>query len=57
MDWKLVLIGAVMTLVGGLIVWRFRKSPFNRELPAGCAMSFGVLLLGVGLLSLLFGLL
>jgi hypothetical protein len=57
MDWKLLLIGVVLTLVGGLIVWRFRKSQFNKELPAGCAMSFGVLLVAVGLLAVLFGLL
>jgi hypothetical protein len=57
MDWKLLLIGAVLTLVGGLIIWRLRNSQFNKELPAGCAMSFGVLLVAVGLLSVLFGLL
>lgn len=57
MDWKLLLIGVVLTLVGGFIMWRFRKSPFNKELPAGCAMSFGVLLVAIGLLSALFGLL
>ena len=56
MDWKLLLIGLALTAVGGLIVWRFRKSPFNKELPAGCVMSFGVLLVAVGLLSLLFSL-
>ena len=57
MDWKLLLIGAVLTLVGGFIIWRLRNSQFYKELPAGCAMSFGVLLLAIGLLSVFFGLL
>lgn len=57
MDWKLLLIGVVLTLVGGLIIWRFRQSRFNKELAAGCAMSLGILLAGTGLLTAIFGLL
>ena len=57
MDWKLLLIGLVMTLVGGFIIWRFRKSSFNKDLAPGCAMALGILLAGTGLLTAVFGLL
>lgn len=51
MDWKLLLIGALTAVVGGLIVFRFRKSNFNRELGAGCLMTVGVLMLLTGVLA------
>jgi hypothetical protein len=57
MDWKLLLIGLALTLVGGFIVWRFRTSSFNKDLAPGCAMALGILLLGTGLLTAIFGLL
>ena len=51
MDWKLLLIGALMAVVGVLIVFRFRKSNFNRELGPGCLVAGGLLLLLTGVLS------
>jgi hypothetical protein len=57
MDWKLLLIGLAMTLVGGFIIWRFRNSSFNKELAPGCFMALGILLAGTGVLAALFGLL
>lgn len=51
MDWKLLLIGALMAVLGGFIVFRFRKSNFNRELGPGCLMAAGMLMLGIGILS------
>lgn len=51
MDWKLLLGGVGLTLVGGLIVFRFRKSNFNRELGAGCVMTIGTLMLMTGVLA------
>ncbi|MBK8839343.1 MAG: hypothetical protein IPO30_11795 [Hyphomonadaceae bacterium] len=51
MDWKLLLIGALMAVVGALIVFRFRKSNFNRELGPGCLVAGGLLLLLTGVLS------
>lgn len=55
-DWKLLLIGAVMTAVGGIVSWRLRKTQFNTEISAGCGMAFGLLLAGTGFLTMLFGL-
>jgi predicted permease len=55
-DWKLLLIGAVMTAIGSIVVWQFRKSRFNVEIAAGCGMAFGILLAGTGFLAMLFGL-
>ena len=57
MDWKLLLIGLVLTLVGGFIIWRFRQSSFNKDLAPGCAMALGILLAGTGVLTAIFGLL
>lgn len=54
MDWKLVLAGLVIAAIGGFVVWRFRKSNFNRQLGAGCVMAFGLVTLGTGLLTILF---
>ncbi len=51
MDWKLLLIGTVMAVLGFFIVFRFRKSNFNRELGPGCVMAVGVLLLLIGVLA------
>ena len=45
MDWKLLLGGALMAVLGGLIVFRFRKSNYNRELGPGCLMAIGMLML------------
>ena len=57
MDWKLLLIGLGLTVVGGFIIWRFRTSSFNKELAPGCAMALGILLAGTGVLTIGFGLL
>ena len=51
MDWKLLLGGALMAVLGGFIVFRFRKSKYNRELGAGCLMAFGMLMLLTGVLA------
>ena len=51
MDWKLLLGGALMAVLGGLIVFRFRKSNYNRELGAGCLMALGMLMLLTGVLA------
>ena len=55
MDWKLLLIGVVMAVIGGVIMWRFRKSKFNSDLGAGCVMALGLVLVGTGILTALFG--
>jgi LPXTG-motif cell wall-anchored protein len=57
MDWKLLLIGLVLTLAGGFVIWRFRKSSFNKDLAPGCAMALGIFLAGTGVLTAIFGLL
>lgn len=54
MDWKLFAVGAVVALIGGNICWVLRKSNFNKELPAGCGMAAGILILGTGLLTVGF---
>lgn len=51
MDWKLLLGGALMAVLGGFIVFRFRKSNYNRELGAGCLMALGMLMLLTGILA------
>lgn len=51
MDWKLLLGGTLLALLGGIILFRFRKSNFNRELGAGCLMSVGAILLMVGVIA------
>jgi len=51
MDWKLLLGGALMVVLGGFIVFRFRKSNYNRELGAGCLMALGMLMLLTGVLA------
>ena len=51
MDWKLLLAGALMAVLGGFIVLRFRKSNYNSELGAGCLMVFGMLMLLTGILA------
>lgn len=54
MDWKLLAIGIAMALVGAAICFRFRKSAFMSQMGPGLAMTLGIVLLMVGLLSLLF---
>jgi hypothetical protein len=54
MDLKLLLIALAMVAVGGFILWRFRKSNFKEKIGPGCLMAFGLLLVGIGLLSALF---
>lgn len=51
MDWKLLLGGTLLALLGGIILFRFHKSNFNRELGAGCLMSIGAILLMVGVIA------
>lgn len=52
MDWKLLLIGAVMLVAGGALAWRYRASKFGSEPGPGCAMAFALLLLMTGILTL-----
>ncbi len=52
MDWKLLLISAVMLVAGGLLAWRYRGSKFGTEPGPGCAMAVALLLLLTGLLTL-----
>lgn len=54
MNWSLLLIGLVMLGAGGFTAWTMRNSSFNRELPAGCAMAFGVILAACGAGAVLF---
>lgn len=56
MDWKLLLIGAVMLVAGGFLAWRFRQSNFATNAGAGCAMSVALLMLLTGVLTLGVGL-
>ena len=51
MDWKLLVGGALLAVIGGVIVFRFRKSNYNRELGAGCVMSLGAIMLLTGVLA------
>jgi hypothetical protein len=57
MDWKLLLIGAVMLVAGGFLAWRFRASKYGTELGPGCAMAFALILMLTGILSMGVGLL
>jgi hypothetical protein len=52
MDWKLLLIGGVMLVAGGLLAWRFRQSRFGSEPGPGCAMAVALLMLLTGVLTL-----
>ena len=56
MDWKLLLIGAVMLVAGGLLAWRFRTSNFGSQPGPGCAMAVALLLLLTGILTVGVGL-
>ena len=40
MDWKLLLIGAAMAVLGFFIVFRFRKSNFNGNELSGQDLTF-----------------
>lgn len=51
MDWKLLLGGTLLTLLGGIILFRFRKSNFNRELGAGCLMSTAAIMVMTGVIA------
>lgn len=55
MDWKLLLIGVVMLIAGGLLAWRFRKSKYGSEVGPGCVMAFALILLLTGLLTIGLG--
>lgn len=55
MDWKLLLIGAVMLVAGGFLSWRFRKSNFGTQAGPGCAMAVALLLMLTGVLTLIVG--
>lgn len=52
MDWKMLLISAVMLVAGGLLAWRFRGSKFGSEPGPGCAMAVALLMLLTGVLTL-----
>jgi hypothetical protein len=55
MDWKMLLIGAVMLVAGGLLAFRFRQSKFGSEPGPGCAMAFALLLMLTGAMTLVVG--
>lgn len=57
MDWKMLLIGAVMLVAGGFLAWRFRKSNFGSQPVPGCAMAVALLLMLTGILTFGVGLL
>jgi uncharacterized membrane protein HdeD (DUF308 family) len=52
MDWKLLLIGALMTIIGGFLVFRFRGTNYRKDTGAGCLMTFAILLVITGVLTL-----
>ena len=56
MDWKLLLISAVMLVAGGLLAWRYRGSKFGSEPGPGCAMALALLLMLTGAMTLIVGL-
>lgn len=51
MDWKLLLIGTLMTVLGGFLMFRFRRSNFRKETGPGCLMAFAMLLTLTGVLT------
>jgi hypothetical protein len=51
MDWKLLLIGALMTVAGGFIIFRFRRTNYSRETGPGCIMASGMVLVMIGILA------
>ncbi len=51
MDWKLLLIGTAMTVLGGFLMFRFRRSNFRKETGPGCIMAFAMLLVLTGVLT------
>lgn len=51
MDWKLLLGGSALVLIGALILIGFRKTNFNKELGAGCLMSSGALMVLTGVIA------
>jgi hypothetical protein len=57
MDWKLLLIGLVMTVAGGFVMWRFRNAGKSKDVGPGCAMSFAIILTLTGVLALVVGVL
>lgn len=54
MDWKLLLIGALITVAGGFLIFRFRRTNYSKEAGPGCIMAFAILLTMTGLLATLF---
>lgn len=56
MDWKLLLIGALMTVAGGFLIFRFRRMNYSKEAGPGCIMTFAILLTMTGLLAMLVSL-
>lgn len=52
MDWKLLLIGAVMVVLGALLAWRYRGTKFGTETGPGCAMALAVMLVLTGVTTL-----
>ncbi len=55
MDWKMLLIGALMTAGGGYLMYRFRATNFTKEVGPGCIMSVARLLAMTGLIALVLG--
>lgn len=51
MDWKLLLIGALMTVVGGFLMFRFRRTNYRKETGPGCLMTFAILMTLTGVLT------
>jgi len=51
MDWKLLLGGSALIIIGALILFRFRKSNYNRDLGAGCLMSAGAIMVLTGVIA------
>jgi hypothetical protein len=56
MDWKMLLIGAVMLVLGGFLAIRFRGSNYRTEMGPGCAMAFALLMILTGFLAAIMGL-
>ena len=51
MDWKLLLGGTALVLIGALMLIGFRKTNYNKELGAGCLMSSGALMVLTGVIA------